>query len=227
MGRYAAEERTRLMPPASPWLPPALRAFCGAPGERRGACFPPAGRGAGFFRDWAPALPHHHIVPVQLPGREKRFSETPPVDAHQAAEQVANALMAEGWQDIVLLGYSYGALLAFEVAHCLEQRGRMPRHLIACARTAPQTTPRPSGARLPNRELMAYVQGIGGLPEEMAANAPQYAEWADCSDGGCDQFAIDGGHFFIYERPALTFNHLTAALARSDQTEYKVSCSVA
>lgn len=133
-------------------------------------CFPPAGAGAGFFRDWHDSLPRTRIVPVQLPGREERFSEPPMADAKEIATEVAAAIMAEQWPEVVLLGYSYGSVLAFETARQLEAEG-MTRvsAVLACARAAPGDVARETTADWPDADLLAYVRGLGGLPPEVDA----------------------------------------------------------
>lgn len=143
--------------------------------RRRGSgfplvCFPPAGAGAGFFRDWHESLPGFQVVPVQLPGREERFSDSLVSDAREIAEKVAATIEAEGWSRIALLGYSYGALLAFETARVLNDTGATPvTVLVACARTAPQSTPYETVADWPDTQLMDYVRDLGGLPPEIEA----------------------------------------------------------
>jgi medium-chain acyl-[acyl-carrier-protein] hydrolase len=178
--RYAAQKHKELTnilerhaSPRSPWLPAERRAGPVALAEHRAnhcvVCFPPAGAGAGFFRAWPSSLPRHRLAPVQLPGREERFGEEPMEDAKAMARAVAAAISAEDWESVVLLGYSFGALMAFETAYLLEQQGLSICHLIACARAAPQSRPQDTVADLPDEEFLAYVRDLGGLPDEVEA----------------------------------------------------------
>ena len=121
--RGATPDARRPVAAPTPWLPVQRRAGAGTGPGTVLICFPPAGAGAGFFREWAGSLPGIRIVPVQLPGREERFGETPEEDAAAIARNIATAIAAEGWDRPVLLGYSYGALLAFETALRLEAHG--------------------------------------------------------------------------------------------------------
>ncbi len=148
------------------WLPRRI-AGCQASAV---ICLPPAGAGAGFFRDWSDRLPGVDLLPVRLPGREGRFAEPALGDAEALGTLLADALCASGAEKVTLLGYSYGALLAFETAYLLEQRGVRVDHLIACARAVPQKAPRPSVADWPDRDLIDYVTSLGGLPAEAAAH---------------------------------------------------------
>lgn len=145
------------------WLPPARRSGQGP----ALVCFAPAGAGAGFFRDWGEHLDGFRLMPVQLPGREERFGEAPLDDAVRIAREVARSIVAAQARPPYLLGYSYGALLAFETAHALEAAGLMPAGLVACARAAPQATARPSVADEGDEALLDCVGALGGLPEEL------------------------------------------------------------
>lgn len=241
--------------PASPWLPISRR---GGAGDTVLVCFPPAGAGAGFFRDWSASLPGVRVVPVQIPGREERFSEPPIEQAGQIAEAVAEAIAAEGWERVHLLGYSFGALLAFETALRMEARDDRVDGVIACARAAPQTVPQPSVADLPDGEFLDYVRRLGGLPPELD-EAPEFVElllpvlradfrandgyaraaefrlrcpiatvagtadpatadgrdeaWAGRTNGRHRLIRIDGGHFFIREKPRLAFDRIVDILS--------------
>ncbi|UUX48464.1 thioesterase domain-containing protein [Nisaea acidiphila] len=182
MDRHAAEERARLMqirvrtPEApTPWLPVQRRAGPGADTAPVLVCFAPAGAGAGFFRGWADSLPDLRIVPVQLPGREERFGEALQENAIEMARQIALAIAGEGWSRPHLLGYSFGALLAFETALQLERSGHAVAGVIAMARAAPQSAPQPSVADLPDGDFLDYVRGLGGLPPEFE-EMPELAE---------------------------------------------------
>ncbi len=149
----------------SPWLPTVRRRGSGP----LVVCLPPAGAGAGFFREWETALPGWTLQPVQLPGREERFTEGAHENADALARDIATAIHAAGWDEVALLGVSYGALLGFLTARHLEAMAGAPalRGLVACARGAPQGEPRDSVADLPEDELVAYVRSLGGLPPEI------------------------------------------------------------
>lgn len=167
--------QARPLAAATPWLPAQRRAGPKAGPAPVLICFPPAGAGAGFFRDWPEALPDVRIVPVQLPGREERFGEPAEEDAFAIAREVSAAILREGWERPLLLGYSYGALLAFETALQLERSGHEIAGVVTLARAAPQTEPQASVADLPDGPFLDYVRRLGGLPPEFE-EMPELAE---------------------------------------------------
>ncbi|MBB5123174.1 hypothetical protein FHS36_006653 [Streptomyces eurocidicus] len=89
---------------------------------------------------WATAAPEGvQIAAVRLPGRDNRLSEPPLRSAQSVAEMLGPALA--GRDDSVpwgFFGHSLGALLAFETAHWLTQRGHPgPRVLVVASAPAP------------------------------------------------------------------------------------------
>ncbi|HEY9332134.1 MAG TPA: alpha/beta fold hydrolase [Streptomyces sp.] len=102
-------------------------------------CFPHAGGSATFYFPVAQALsPSLDVLAVQYPGRQDRYTE-PPVDSiHALADVVTDELMA-GWTDrpLILFGHSMGAMVAYEVACRLQERGAPVAGLFASGRRAP------------------------------------------------------------------------------------------
>jgi pyochelin biosynthetic protein PchC len=122
-------------------------------------CFAHAGGGASAFARW----PQHtsdsvEVLAVQPPGREDRCGEAPP----RSVREIADAVVAEldGWSDrpLALFGHSFGALVAYEVAHAARQRPRDPPVLLAvAAASAPPASP--------------AIAGLGRLNEDRFADA--------------------------------------------------------
>src|ERR1700735_3948256 len=85
-------------------------------------CLPHAGAGPSTFFAWRDVAPDGvEIVPVSLPGRERRVSEEPYVNLHEAVKGITDELrpiLSDG-TPLVLFGHCLGALLAYELARSL------------------------------------------------------------------------------------------------------------
>lgn len=136
-------------------------------------CFPFAGGGASFYRPWIERLsPDVHVHPVQLPGRETRLREHAFDRLEPLIARLADALGAHLDRPFALFGHSMGALIAFELARELRRRqAPAPVRLLVSGHPAPQL-PRRESTRyaLPEPELVAELQRLGGTPPEVLAH---------------------------------------------------------
>ncbi len=85
-------------------------------------CFPFAGAGPSVFQPWkALAGDRFEILPVTLPGRERRFVEPAYRSVKDAIEgSLAQVLeLLAGRTQVAIFGHSMGAVLAFEMARKL------------------------------------------------------------------------------------------------------------
>jgi medium-chain acyl-[acyl-carrier-protein] hydrolase len=133
-------------------------------------CFPFAGSGASLFYSWADLLPPAvELAAVQLPGRENRLREP----AYSRLEPLIEALVANlrPWFDMpfAILGYSYGALVGFELARALRrQGGPQPEQLLVISRRAPQLpSAGPEVHNLSETGLLQWMTELGGTPQEL------------------------------------------------------------
>lgn len=136
-------------------------------------CFPYAGAGAGFFRPWRDHDAPVEILAVQLPGREKRFTEDPYRDVHDAVDGLSGDVLdlLAGRSPIVLFGHSLGAVLAYEMAHRLEaEGGSAVSHLVVSGAPGPGDV-RPNRATgLPDDEFLARVLEFSGYSHPALAD---------------------------------------------------------
>src|ERR1700759_5440128 len=133
-------------------------------------CLPFAGGGASFYRAWAPLAPAGVAIrPVQLPGREERMGERP-IDRMAALVQAAaDGMMSSLDTPYVLFGHSMGALVAFELAHALRERGAPPPvHLFVSGSPSPKLAELVTPIfQLPGEQFFEAVRHFGGLPDEV------------------------------------------------------------
>ncbi|MDX3851639.1 thioesterase II family protein [Streptomyces sp. AK02-01A] len=129
-------------------------------------CLPFAGAGPSFFTPWTAYAPAWmRVLPVRLPGREKRFAEPAHTTAAPAVEdaygQVTEAL--EAGTRVALFGHSMGAVLAYELAHRLEQdRAVRLDALFVSGSPGPWTVRADRAGGLPDDEFVARVRSFAG-----------------------------------------------------------------
>ncbi|WIM94405.1 alpha/beta fold hydrolase [Actinoplanes oblitus] len=151
----------------NPWLVPIVERS--RPTVRL-FCLSHAGGGTLGYRAWAPLLPGHvEAWAVQLPGREERILEPALTSAAEIVPAVVRALRDRTDLPYVLFGHSMGALLGYEIAGALRERGLAgPRHLVVSGAGAPR--PGGSGRRrheLSRDGLIQVLRDLGGTPEEI------------------------------------------------------------
>lgn len=135
-------------------------------------CFPHGGGGASAFRHWKAELsPRIEVVPVQLPGRESRFTEPLLTSAEAVVTALLKPLSAHAREPFALFGHSMGALLAYEAAVALTEQGLPPARLFASGHHPPHlpnATPALRGAT--DQEFAERLADFGGTPAELLDN---------------------------------------------------------
>ena len=147
----------------TPWLHHAR--LSAAPRQRL-FCLAPAGAGASTYRSWSGLLPPDiDLCPIQLPGRESRFSEATIDDPGRLLAAMSTALAPLLHRPFALFGYSMGGLIAHAWAlHLREQGLPQPEQLIIAACGSPD---RPAGIdpdAVDTPTFIAYLQQLGGTP---------------------------------------------------------------
>ncbi|AKJ30953.1 thioesterase II family protein [Caldimonas brevitalea] len=137
-------------------------------GEQRVLGFGYAGGHGAVFGGLAAQLPPAFgLAEFVMPGRQRRAREAPATTLERACEEAMAEL--RGWsQPPLLLGYSMGALLAYETARRLQAEGRPPHALLVCALNAPHRLLPPEGVhRYPLPRLQQHLARLGGTPAEV------------------------------------------------------------
>jgi medium-chain acyl-[acyl-carrier-protein] hydrolase len=138
-------------------------------------CFPYAGGSALIYRKWQEAFPTSsgvEVLPVQLPGRGNRLNEPAFTRWEPLVEALAAALSPHFDRPFAFFGHSMGALLAFELARLLQQRGQSgPQRLFASGSPAPHLrSDEPHTYDLPDAEFIEELRRLKGTPTEVLEN---------------------------------------------------------
>ncbi|MFE3461853.1 thioesterase II family protein [Nocardiopsis aegyptia] len=134
------------------------------------------GSAAGFFplaralpADWEPIL-------YDLPGHGRRRAEAPLQDMASMVACAVADLEQQVDGPFALFGHSLGAVVAFEVAHALTDRGLGPQWLGVSGRVAPEH----QGGQvvgvheLDDDALLAALHSVGGGMPDRIAEVPEF-----------------------------------------------------
>ena len=135
-------------------------------------CLPGAAGSAGQFARWDEDLPATvETYAVEAPGHGLRMDEAPLRDLDALLADLLSAVLPHAGRPLALLGHSFGAVLAFELALRLEREGVEVHHLFTvAARSAAGRTGSPPGRESTDEELKARLRALGGTPAPVLAN---------------------------------------------------------
>ncbi|MGN2638355.1 thioesterase II family protein [Nocardia takedensis] len=138
-------------------------------------CFPHAGGAASAFagaRADAPA--DLDLLPVQLPGRERRVHEPPFTELSALVADLDRWLSPYLEEPHAFYGHSMGAVIAYHLALRRARRDApLPSAVILGACRPPHLLPIPLLGNLSDDELVRMSLDIGGMSPALA----QYPEW--------------------------------------------------
>lgn len=137
-------------------------------------CLPFAGGGVGIYRSWPGAMPEGvQVVPVELPGRERRLKEPAYKNMGVLLRDLGPALEPLADVPFAVFGHSMGAAIAYEVARAATSVGKPPVALFLSARRAPQEPPpHPPFFALPKDTLIAEMERLYGKLPPMLKSHP-------------------------------------------------------
>ncbi|NES08403.1 MAG: thioesterase, partial [Okeania sp. SIO2F4] len=134
----------------------------------------PWGASASMYQQWSDALPPEiEVLPIQLPGRQRRLQEKPFTDFASMIEVLADFLSPYLDQPFAFFGHSMGALIAFELAYVLEQQYNLkPRQLFLSGVVPPSdNTLLEKIASLSEAERLNYLLEISEIPESITKDS--------------------------------------------------------
>jgi len=145
------------------WLRPVGTAREGAPTL---VCVPHAGGAADYYRPLLrPLVPHANVRVVEYPGHGDRSDEAPLSSVEALAERIAARLDSCTASPVTLFGHSLGALVGYEVAVRLTDRGRPPHALVVSGHGVTRP-PWPNVPReIPDGVLLDQLRRYGGTDE--------------------------------------------------------------
>ncbi|MER7845480.1 alpha/beta fold hydrolase [Kitasatospora sp. NPDC096077] len=135
-------------------------------------CFPHAGGSASYYHPVSAALAADtEVVALQYPGRQDRRTE-PCLDSIAAlADRITDELLTLDDRPTLYFGHSMGAVLAFETAWRLEQKGsHAPRGIIASGRRAPSTSRSETVHQRDDDGVLAELRLLDGSNARALAN---------------------------------------------------------
>jgi medium-chain acyl-[acyl-carrier-protein] hydrolase len=131
-----------------------------------------AGAGAAQFVAWRSHFaPDVWLRAVRLPGREARVGEPAHESVAAMVAELCSALVGSASLCTYLYGHCLGALVMFELARALSDRGCLVRGIVVSAQGAPDGLRSESpSAGLSSPAFWDMVRQQGGLPDEILAS---------------------------------------------------------
>lgn len=144
-------------------------------------CFPSAGSGASLYRAWCEATKNNNnidFIPVEIPGRGNHISSPAASSIDDLVERFLEVFSQVVRPPYILYGHSFGAVVAFQVAHTLQQSALpLPEKLVVAGRHAPhQEDPNPMNSVSMDEEIIDELKKMGGTPEAVL-NHPEMLQF--------------------------------------------------
>ncbi len=135
-------------------------------------CLPFAGGGAISYREWPAEVPAEiEVIPVQLPGRERRLREPSFTRMDPLIDALSAAMAPYLDKPFAIFGHSMGAAIGYEWARLLKrEQGLAPEKLLVSARRAPHLSSEDKHYLLPDQEFISHLREMNGTPSEVLEN---------------------------------------------------------
>lgn len=133
-------------------------------------CIPYAGSSAMLYSKWRSSLNENvELIPLELAGRGRRFSEPFYTSFDEAVEDLYNEVKKYDLDDYAILGHSMGSWLAVELAYRLEEK---PPQKMFLAGNWPPHMQRIEAElhKMCDEEFKNEILRVGGTPKELFEN---------------------------------------------------------
>ncbi|MBC8756498.1 thioesterase [Kordia sp. YSTF-M3] len=124
---------------------------------------------------------HIDFLPLEIPGRGKRFKEALLKSKTEAVQDYCQQIKTlRNEQPYIIYGHSMGATLGLNIVAELEKENDAPVHLILSGNSGPGIKEYVGGKELPKRYSMNDIKfkeelrRLGGVPEEVLENNELY-----------------------------------------------------
>ncbi|PKG40098.1 thioesterase II family protein [Psychromonas sp. Urea-02u-13] len=137
---------------------------------------PFAGGGISAFRTWRKLdLADSKVSLVAYPGRGSRIEEPKVNDIHTLAKDLIQTLIDSGetMKNVVLIGHSMGAQIAYEACKYLVSQGSFPKGLVISGCQAPHIKSRRTISHYDDNSFVEQLISIGGCDPSFG----QQPEW--------------------------------------------------
>ena len=136
-------------------------------------CFPYAGGTASAWNGLARALPDDiDLCSFEPPGRQNRAAEPFATSVQELVAPLFDAWDSIGDRPTVLVGYSLGSWVAFELTRQLRDAGRrLPVALLLAAARAPHEPRGAALSTLDDEAFIAELRAMNGTPREVLEDA--------------------------------------------------------
>ena len=136
-------------------------------------CYPCAGGSAQMYFKWKKNLSEFvEVVPIELAGRGKRSNEPMYENFKDMIQDafIQTVRLIDNDTSYILLGFSMGAILAYEVYQLLRKQGiKEPLHIFILGREAPDCKIKKIGD-LPDDLFLKEIISYDGIPKEIYDN---------------------------------------------------------
>ena len=131
-------------------------------------CFPSAGSSASLYKNWVqPDNSEIEIIPIEIPGRGTHIAEPAASSVSDLIDSFMPVFLEAARSPFILYGHSFGAVVAFQLAWTLQQRGlKTPEKLIVAGRHAPHMEdPSPLNSSIGDSAMVEEIERMGGTPK--------------------------------------------------------------